>query len=690
MVGWLFAWSNHFGNSFHFDDIPTITANDSIHHLSSIPHFFTTPRISSLEKDSASYRPLLSTWFAIDFHLFGGGAFAFQAENFAWFAAQMLVMFALFRALPGINTLGAAFAAMLFGLHPVTADTVNYALQRGVLMGAFGVTAGMLLWVIWPWALPQTLPLKLKRVPEHGWDEYLRKNFKRLENLYLRIIHFPAELHLWVVAPALLCDPATAVFAPILVIYILLFERHRKLRHAIPAAVLCVGYWVFQRIFTWNLGEFSRTPAINYIVSQPWVAMRYLYRFFVPAHLSVDTDFQAFAQVWDPLAIAGFAGVAILVSLAVFLGRKSEWKVVAFGIWWFLIAQVPDAVTPHHAVEANWRAFLPFVGLALVAASLASKGVNILKAKVRTEPGGAPVYVAISSGVVALALLGILGWGTYERNAVWESESTLWKDTIAQSPNNGRAFMRFGELGLSDRRDPQPAFDSIKSAALITRGDPLIEVHLALADEKFSRTKDAETQFRQATDDGPSWSPAFSAFGQWLQAKSREREATEMAERAIQLDPYDMAARRTLMDIAAEGHRWEKLKELAQQTLQVFPENSDGQRSALVAQTGLDEVNHAQTDAKSQPSVDHYLNLSMLYCQSGQYSQCIDAARDALKMNPNQAEAYANIATAFHTLGNLEETLAALKEEIKLNPNLPSAQHNLEVVRDELAHRATR
>ena len=147
MIGWLAAWSNHFESSFHFDDIPTIVANDSIHHLSSIPRFFINPRISSAEKDSASYRPLLSAWFAVDYSLGGGKPFTFQLENWLWFIAEIIVLFLLFRAIPGVNFFAAVFGALLFGLHPVAADTVNYALQRGVIMGAFGVTSGLLIFV---------------------------------------------------------------------------------------------------------------------------------------------------------------------------------------------------------------------------------------------------------------------------------------------------------------------------------------------------------------------------------------------------------------------------------------------------------------------------------------------------------------------------------------------------------------
>ena len=442
VIGLLAVWSNHFDSGFHFDDVPVIVANPFIQHFSNVPGYFTNPRISSLEKDSAAYRPLLSTWFAVDYWLGGAKPLIFQWENALWFLAELLAMLALFRLIRGVNNVGAAFGTLLFGLHPVTADTVNYALQRGVIMGSFGVTSGLLIWIFWPRMLPQTLPLKLKRVPQHGWDEYLRKNFRRLEARYLKIIHLPFELYLWPVIPALLAEPATAVFAPILVAYILLFETQRTIRRAVPASILCVGYWIFQLVFTRKVGEFTRVPAFNYWFTQPWVAMRYLFKFFVPLHLSADTDFAPFAHFWEPLALAGYLGVAVLITLAVITSRRQQWRAVSFGIWWFLIALLPDAITPHRVVEADWRMFLPFVGLSLAVAGAASIGLERLGEPRRVVP----LTVA---GALAMGLLALFGWATYQRNAVWESEATLWRYAIETSPRSGRALMQYGLARLA-------------------------------------------------------------------------------------------------------------------------------------------------------------------------------------------------------------------------------------------------
>ncbi len=679
MVAWLGAWSNHFGNSFHFDDFPTIVDNPFLPHFSNLPRYFTNPRTFSAMKETADYRPLLSAWFALDYWLGGGAkAFFFQSENFVWFGFQVLAVLMLFRAIPGGNNYSAIFGAMLYGLHPITADTVNYPLQRGVIMGSFGVTAGLLIWVVWPRWLPQSLPLTLKRVPQHGFDEYLRHNFALLEARYLKVIHAPVGLYLWPVVPLLLAEPATALFAPILIAYILVVDTGRKLRDAIPAAIICGGYWIFQTIFVWNLGAFSRPPLLNYWITQPWVAMRYLFDFFVPVHLSADSDLTPFAHFWAPLALAGFAGVAALAGLAVFLGRRTEWRVVAFGIWWFLIALTPYAAVPGRAVEADWHMYFACTGLAL-AVSRAAWIVfqHFYESKMRFP-------ALIGAPAVAIAVLAACGWGTRERNAVWESEGSLWSDVMAKSPRNGRAFMNFGFSRLA-QQDYGEAIKYFAEAEAISPHDAVVAVNLARAYNQLSKTDEVEVRFRRAIADAPSYAPAFSAYAQWLTGQQRFDEALRMARKASVLDPYDVVADRTTMDILAEQHEWLELKQAAKEALNLHPDDDAVQSSVRVAQTGIDSVGVAKVRAIREPTVDHYLALSVHYYEVHQYQDCIEAAREALKMNPDLGEAYANIATAYHTMGKMDETIAALKEEIRINPNLRSAQNNLEFVLEEKA-----
>ena len=682
VAGWLYAWSNHFRSSFHFNDFPTLVSNPSGHDIGNFARFFTNPRISSAEKDTAEYKPLLTAWLAFDYQVLGATTpFLYQLENFAWFTAVLVVLFALFRLIPGVNSYTAGFAALFFGLHPVIADTVNYAVQRGVIMAAFGVISGLLIFAVWPWMLPQKFPIKLKRVPEHGFDEYLRNNYAMLETLYLRCIHFPSGLYLLPVVPALLCDASAAVFAPLLSLYIALFEKRKTQRAALPAWIICGGWWIFQFVFTWKLVPFTRVPAANYIFSQPWVAMRYLSRFVVPVHLSVESDFFGFSHLWDPLAMAGIAGVTALALLAFWLSARNSWKPVAFGIAWFLIALLPEAVSRHEALDANWRLFLPYSGLALAVARLTTMAIDAWLTKSGAEEADAPAkpLKAMGAAVLGIAVLSLMGWATFDRNRVWESEATLWQNAAENSPRNGRAMMRLGLTKL-DERDITVPLQFIKRADAITPGDPMIEMNLGQQYARVSQPVAAENSLRKAIQYGPGYSPAWSTYAQWLLGVNRLQEAQEKASRAVELDSYNVAGRGVIMDVMAQLHRWTDLEQYARATLLLLPDNPDGQRSLRVSQAGRDELKQAVQEANSNPNVDRFLKLSMLYCDQGRYQDCIDAAQQALKINPETAEAYGNIATAYHLMGNhLDDTIAALQEEVRLKPELPSARSNLEI-----------
>src|SRR5262249_3128098 len=65
----LAAYWNHFQNSFHFDDAHTIANNAAIQSLRNIPQFFTDATTFSSLPTNQSYRPLVSTLFAIDYWL---------------------------------------------------------------------------------------------------------------------------------------------------------------------------------------------------------------------------------------------------------------------------------------------------------------------------------------------------------------------------------------------------------------------------------------------------------------------------------------------------------------------------------------------------------------------------------------------------------------------------------------------
>jgi protein O-mannosyl-transferase len=79
----------------------------------------------------------------------------------------------------------------------------------------------------------------------------------------------------------------------------------------------------------------------------------------------------------------------------------------------------------------------------------------------------------------------------------------------------------------------------------------------------------------------------------------------------------------------------------------------------------------------SQPTPEHYLNLSLLYHQDGRFEGCIKAARRAIQMKPNYPEAYHNIAAAYRSIQQWDLAIAAAQEALKPKPDFQLAKNNL-------------
>src|SRR5579875_3773407 len=89
-VAVLACYSNHFGNSFHFDDSHTVVDNPWIRSLDNVPRFFTDTTTFSVLPANRTWRPLVSSSLAFDYWLGGGlKPFWFHLSTFVWYLAQL-------------------------------------------------------------------------------------------------------------------------------------------------------------------------------------------------------------------------------------------------------------------------------------------------------------------------------------------------------------------------------------------------------------------------------------------------------------------------------------------------------------------------------------------------------------------------------------------------------------------------
>jgi Flp pilus assembly protein TadD len=600
----LAAYANHFHNSFHFDDAHTIVNNAAIRELQNIPLFFRDAATFSSLPSNQSYRPLVSTLLAIDYRVGGGlNPFWFHLSIFALFVALTLLLGFVIQGLLA-NTASspvtgwiALIAAAWYGLHPANADTINYIISLSEVISTLGVIASFAVYFAFP----------------------------RLRHYYLYAL--PAAL-------AILAKPPAAIFAVLFAVYWLLFSERTPERRVlagvteiVPPFVICAAVLLFVQHMTPLAWVAGAANTHNYLITQPYVSLLYFKTFFWPRDLSADYDLNPFTTTEDPRFWAGVAFVALVTTCAIAASRSKKTRVIGFGLLWYLIALLPTSLYPLAEVMNDRRTFLPYIGLAIALAGAVSL---LFQSGIAQH---AIVKVALS--VAILLVLCANSYATFQRNKVWKTEETLWRDVSTKSPGNPRGLMNYGNT-LMAKGNFAGALDYFHRAQSISPQYSVLLINLAIAEDATKQDSAAEQHFKDALLLAPSNPDSYTYYARYLLSHARAEEARPFLRSALELSRTDVTARE------------------------------------LLARAGTQSPNEPATQTP-----ESYLDLSLQLYREQRYAEAIAACRTALERRANYAEAWNNICAAYNKLGRYEEAAAACEQALRYKPDFELARNNL-------------
>jgi tetratricopeptide (TPR) repeat protein len=498
----------------------------------------------------------------------------------------------------------ALLAAAWYGLHPANADTVNYIIASSEVISTLGVIASFAVYFAFP----------------------------QLRRYYLYVL--PAAI-------AILAKPPAAIFAVLFAIYRLFFPDVTIKRRAfawvaevIPVFVICGAMLLFVQHMTPRSWISGAASAHNYLITQPYVALLYLKTFFWPTGLSADYDLNPFTTTDDPRFWAGFAFSVLFIAVAIAAAAFKKTRLIGFGLLWFLIALLPTSLFPLAEVMNDHRTFLPYVGLVIAMAGVAS-----LLLRLRANYN---LFAKVAAGCVAALLLSANGYVTYQRNKVWKDEESLWHDVVLKSPLNGRGLMNYGNT-LMAKGDYEGALDYFHRAQVFVPFYSVLFVNLAIAEDATRQSAAAEQHFKDALRLAPASPDSYTYYARYLLSHSRAQEARVFLRSALELSPTDLTARE------------------------------------LIAKTDGQAINEP-----TRQTPESYLALSLQFYGEERYVESIVASRLALDLRPGYAEAWNNIGAAYNKLDRYEEAAAACEQALRYKPDLELARNNLQYAREKL------
>jgi tetratricopeptide (TPR) repeat protein len=432
-------------NGHHFDDFHSIVNNPHLDDPARIPAFFVDPASFSVNPESAMYRPLLMTTFAVERALFGSGAAAGHLVSLLIHAACGLLMLRLLRTL-GAGERAATTAALVFAVHPLNSEAVLYLSSRSELLTALGVLLAC---------------VAAAGVRREG-----------------ALLHTGGVLAGQAVG---LLSKAVAVVTPgLLLMQEGLSTGWRRSgvrwRLVLSSAALSALYVLIVKGAASRalVDEPVRRP-LTQLFTQAKAQSYYLWLTAMPARLNVEHQFDV-SRTAEPAVLLSVLLIVSLAGAAWWARRALPAALFAAG-WWALVL-LPTSVVPLIVLVNEHRLYLALAGLLLPLA------VCLLSIRHGRRVAG----LLVGAYTILLALL------TIDRVPTWRSEATLWADAAAKAPLMLRPHLRLADA--LDRQGEMAAAEASYLRAVALRPHHVAgRNNLGLLYRRQGRLDDAAGQF---------------------------------------------------------------------------------------------------------------------------------------------------------------------------------------------------
>lgn len=492
----MIAFSSALRAPFVFDDLPGIRANASIRQLLPLSQPLRPP-----PNTSVSGRPVVNLSLAVNYainELLGvdqRGPAATVGYHVANVLIHLLCGVLLFtvvrrtldrwwREPDGRDpTLVAAAAALLWSLHPIQTQAVDYVIARTeLIVSAFYLA---------------TLYASIR-----AWDSgnsarrwwYLAAVAACALGMASKEVMFSAPL---IVA---LYDRAFRVGSW----RELARNRQRLAFYTTLGVVAVVAAFVAVNARKQSVGFDLGVRWYEYAYSQAWAVAHYLRLLVVPIGLTFDYGQNPITGYRGVLGILALTGCA-LATLAAW--TRPRWIWLGFlGAWFFIILAPSSSIVPIRTeIAAERRVYLASAAVFVLAVVALAQLSRRMRWSRRSE----------LIGVGALAF--VLGVATYVRGLTYGSAERLYRDVVAKAPGNARAYVA---LGTAMFESTTPRFEE---ATATVRQATVVDSTYAVGWHALGVLQFAQGQMREATQ----------SFERVLRLEPDQMDATRGMARAL-------------------------------------------------------------------------------------------------------------------------------------------------------------
>jgi Flp pilus assembly protein TadD len=664
----LVIYSNTFEVPFHWDDNLYIVDNTIIKDLCNFGEPSSISGHNLYVSVMDRYISYLS--FALNYRFHGLDVRGYHAFNLAVHLINSLLVYFLvlhtFRAPLLENSLLkenskhlAFFTGLFFVSHPVQTEAVTYIFQRHASLVTLFYLVSLVSYIRW------RLGGNFILYPVSFLSAVLAMKTK--ENAFT--LPFIVLIYEFIFMKGPLRGRALRLFPILLTLLV------------VPFSIITLGLPDWMPVADWtDMGKdvYSR----GYLLTQFSVVMKYIGLLFLPVNQNLDYDYPMYTSFYNPNVLAPFAALVLLVFFGLYLlyrsrRRSPDYGLIAFGIFWFMIAlSVESGLVPISMLIDEYRVYLPSVGFFMAVSCSAFYIACLLK--------GRTPFISrhLTTGLTVVVI--VFSVSTYLRNNVWRTEISLWEDTVAKSPNKARPH---NNLGLAYERRGQHE-RAMKAYEAAIRADPNYaeaHVNLGLIYYRQHRYDEAVKEYQAAIRNNNNLSKAHSYLGMVYERMWDFKAAEREYELALLADPYDVGAHYHL-GVVYEIEGDENKAEREFLTVIRIDQHNAGAHNNLgyiYLNRGVYEEAEKEfrTALRIKPEyIEAHNNLGVLYELEGKIAEAEEELKDAIELDPSSVEAHNNLGVVYELEGRYNKAEEELKRAVMLRPDYADAHNNLGVV----------
>ena len=608
IVSVLLAYQPAWSAEFIWDDDAHVTANPCIIGPLGLKEIWTT--------SAAWYYPLASTVFWIEHALWGLDPLPYHLVNIVLQGGCTLV---LWRVLISLQVQGAWLGAALWALHPVQVESVAWVTElKNTLSGLFYLLA-ILVFV--------RSCKSRKETPEERfrWTDGLVLFFSFLAM---------ASKSSTVVLPLVLCLCAWWI------------EGRWSWRNLIRAGPIFLMSVIASVATVWSVrlnavhdqSEQART-LLERLITAGDIFWYYLGKLVWPSPLIfIYPRWEIASNQWTsylPLL------AAILVLALLWVYRTTWGRPYFFALVYFVAALLPvlglvNQYFWRYSFVGDHFQYLASMGpLALAGAGVARLSESILLFR---------PWLGRAVCAIFLLIFGTLSW----RQAwVYQSNETLWIDTLAKNPHCNLAYNNLGNIYSRTGKVAQ-AIALFEAGIKANPHDADLHNSLGNAWMKQDNGDEAAEEFHRALEIDPANFGAYNNLGILFAQRGQTNDAIVQYEQALQINPRYADAHNNLGSVLFQNGQADEAMAQFHQALQI-------------------NANH----------VDAHNNLGWALLQKGRNEEAIEQFNLALRLDPTYVKSLNNLGIALAQTGHLNEAITRFREALRINPDDVNAQNNL-------------